>query len=915
MSTPSPAASSAPTPRAAAVPGGLARAGWLRSPTLAAAAVLALSLAIMLSAAIPYREALLRDRLSFLPAAAGRVGLSVLSELKALGQAARSVQVGLENHPDMTQAEFDRLVDQLKVRQNFASVMAVAFARKQVDEFGRDHYYTELIAPEAGNERLRGLDVISQSNNLEALERALRSDEPTLSAPFRLVQYGQRDHLIDGIVMRLPVLGRNNGEMTTEHGSLAVSFQLSRLIDGATRQAGTELPFELQLWVADQAGQLSSVYSSAVAGVTAHGATDLGEFAQALTFGGAHWQLRLIPLPGAVDGVDRALIWFVGFGLLASFGFSAFVWAQVRTRRQSERLAERMFASAQQSEQRFKQLSELLPTATLMADEADGSIDYVNVAGRNLLRIGAENQSVVLHQLLPRGEPDLAALSASDMDLVDALNLDADEHRVTVRALDGRDFEASWRETRLLVGNKTMRLVVIEDITERTQLTTQLRYQATHDSVTGLFNRREFDRRLHQRVEHSAATGRIEALLYVDLDQFKLVNDTCGHLAGDQLLVDVAATLRRCVGADGWVARLGGDEFGIMMRAASVAEIRSAAERVRGAIEMMDFRWEERRYGLTASIGAVAIDGGRHVAPRELLAFADTACYLAKEAGRNRVVVHEENRSSALRRRAEMDWIPRIRQALAEDRLLLCYQELRPLRDEDKQRGAHFELLVRLRDEQGNIVPPGAFIPAAERFGVMPEIDRWVVSYALRHFSRLHPQGDDIGMCAINLSGATMSDESFPQFLLELLKSESVRPERLCFEITETAAVTHFDRACALIRSLQALGCKVALDDFGAGMSSFGYLKNLPIDYLKIDGSFIREIETDAMSQSIVRAVTEIGHRFKTRVVAEFVPGPSACDVLSDIGVDFAQGFAIHVPHEVVLDRAPESHRETTRPQ
>ena len=882
-------------------------AAWLRSPVLAAVAVFVLCMLLVVSAAVPYREAMRRDRLSFLPAAAERVGRAVLSQLQALGQAARAVQVGLENHPDMNQAQFDRLVEQLQISRNFPSVMAVAYARKQVDKDGRVHYYTELIAPEAGNQRLRGLDVSSQANNLEALERSLRSDDPTLSAPFRLVQYGQRDTLIDGIVMRLPVLSRDRTRAAQEYGSLAVSFQLSRLIDGATRQAGSELPYEVQLAVRDANGQMNAVYSSALAGLTAEGAGEHGEYTQPLRFGGAQWELRLVPSAAAVGGAGRAFAWFVGIGLFAALGFAAFVWAQVRTRRRSEWLAERMVASAQQSEQRFKQLSELLPTAMLMADARSGSLEYINAAGRKLLRLAGDPRGVLLHQLLPRGEPAQADIAGSDMDLSDRLDLDADEQRVTVRALDGREFQASWRETSLTVGANAMRLIVVEDITERSQLTTQLRYQASHDSVTGLFNRREFDRRLHQRVEHSAATGRIEALLYVDLDQFKLVNDTCGHLAGDQLLVELAATRRRCVGIDGWVARLGGDEFGIMMRAASVLEIRKAGERVRAAVEAMDFQWEGRRYGLTASIGAVAIDASSDVAARELLALADTACYLAKEAGRNRVVVHEENQSTALRRRAEMDWIPRIRLALAENRLLLCYQELQPLRQKAGSAGAHFELLVRLRDEQGNVVPPGAFIPAAERFGVMPEIDRWVVSYAIRNFDRLHPQGSEIGMCAINLSGATMSDESFPQFLLALLKSESVRPERLCFEITETAAVTHFDRACALIASLQALGCKVALDDFGAGMSSFGYLKNLPIDYLKIDGSFIREIETDAMSQSIVRAVTEIGHRFRTRVVAEFVPGAAACRVLSEIGVDFAQGFAIHVPQEIVLEPRDES--------
>jgi len=280
---------------------------------------------------------------------------------------------------------------------------------------------------------------------------------------------------------------------------------------------------------------------------------------------------------------------------------------------------------------------------------------------------------------------------------------------------------------------------------------------------------------------------------------------------------------------------------------------------------------------------------------RTVLAQADTACYMAKERGRNRIHLFSEHDLETTQRRGEMEWASRLRQALAENRFSLHYQEIQPLRTPRAGEGAHFELLLRLRDEQGTLVPPGAFVPAAERFHLMPQLDRWVLQTALANFDRLHPQGA-VGLCSINLSGNTLEDEQFPGFVMEQLERHGVAPERICFEITETAAVGNMARVVHFIQRLRARGCRFALDDFGVGMSSFGYLKNLPVDYIKIDGSFIREIETDAMSYSIVRAVTDIGHQVGVEVVAEFVGNERTVELLRGLGVDYAQGYAIHVP-------------------
>jgi EAL domain-containing protein (putative c-di-GMP-specific phosphodiesterase class I) len=277
---------------------------------------------------------------------------------------------------------------------------------------------------------------------------------------------------------------------------------------------------------------------------------------------------------------------------------------------------------------------------------------------------------------------------------------------------------------------------------------------------------------------------------------------------------------------------------------------------------------------------------------------------MAKERGRNRVHLFSEDDSETTQRRSEMEWAGRIREAINEGRFLLHYQELVPLWHGEQAEGVHMELLIRLRDENGGMVSPGAFIPAAERFGLMPQLDRWVVDTALANFSRLHPSGKPVKLCAINLSGPTFEDDSFADFVLQRLEDYGVSPQRICFEITETAAVSNMARAVEFMQRLRSAGCKFSLDDFGSGMASFGYLKNLPVDFIKIDGSFIRNIETDPVSYSIVRAVTDIGHQLGLQVVAEWVADDRARDLLRGLSVDYAQGFAIHKPEAALCFRS-----------
>jgi diguanylate cyclase (GGDEF)-like protein/PAS domain S-box-containing protein len=866
-------------------------------PSLALAGVVAaFGVALTILATRSYQQALQREASVALARAAERYDLVIESRLQACGSLVRAIQLVLGRQPDLDPAEFEQRVVALRATRSFPSLQAVGYAPRSVDPAsGAVAYRYTLVAPLAGNERLVGLDVASQPANLAVLQRARDTDEPQMSEPFTLVQFDRPGEQADGVVIRLPVFAdvlagaSVAARRASERGSIVASFRIATLMQGVMGDEGRDLPYELRLRASDAAAA-PLIYSSHRAGLSAAGDPMLRPALARIDFGGQTWRLELLPDARWYAATRRETAVVGAIGLLASLLLAGWIAALHSTQRRAERLAERLAQRVKDTEQRFRQLTELQPTAVLLVNREQGRIDYVNHAGRALLGIdhGEPPGQVQDYGLDPACLGESATTEAGDV---------AGEERVAELCnRQGRSFQAVLRHAEMPGDDDQGHwLLLLEDATERLQLTAQLRYQAAHDALTGLLNRREFDHRLQRALARRDGGEGQGALLYLDLDQFKLINDTCGHAAGDQLLARAAQALREAVPAGSVVARLGGDEFGLILPGSTPEAIRAEGERLRQAIERMAFFWEGRRFALTASIGAVAFGARAQRPAAELLAIADTACYLAKEGGRNRVVVYDEDETASRQRRNEMDWVQRIREALAEDRFCLYYQELQPLGDRPPE-GVHFELLVRLRDREGRLVPPGAFIPAAERFGVMPAVDRWVVATALREFAHLHPAGRHIGLCAINLSGATMGDDSFPAFLLDQLRRADVPPERLCFEITETAAVANFRQAAALITELRQLGCKVALDDFGAGMSSFGYLKNLPVDYIKIDGSFIREIDRDAMSQSIVRAITEIGHQFRTQVVAEFVNQPQTLLLLGGIGVDYAQGFGVHVP-------------------
>ncbi|MGH8072550.1 MAG: bifunctional diguanylate cyclase/phosphodiesterase [Lysobacter sp.] len=824
-----------------------------------------------------------------LEATADTIAASVDDRLRTCEMLARSVQSLFLASAEVEPSEFENLYRNLRPRERFPSLQAVAYAERGSD----GHYVTTLVAPSAGNAAVKGLDVAAQPANLAALLVSRDTDQPILSAPFRLLQqHHTAGRKGDGVTLRLPIFRPGPPPQSQDErrerirGSVAISFNVSSLIEDSLQY--DEMGTMFHTTVADvTSGEPKALFDS-----HPHAHVDAGAgTTRTIEFGGRDWQIALHPMEHAFAATDWSQSVLLP-GLLASALFSLLVWSVLTSRRRALEQGWRMSRRYRESEERFRVLNDLLPALVLLARGDDGRITYLNQASR--LRLGETAGDLRLSSLF--GDRQLGArMQAGEL-------ADGSPSEAMLVSANHDSFWASIATARVDVGGDDMLLMVATDISEQRQLTELLGYQASHDALTELYNRREFERRV-ERVLRSVSTGGPPAtLLYMDLDQFKLINDTSGHVAGDQLLIQLATMMREQLGGEGvLLARLGGDEFGVLTPH-DASQAREVAERLRQHIDGYVFVWEQRTYTVSVSIGGVALDHPG-LAFKDVLAQADTACYMAKESGRNRVHFYSASDDETARRHGEMEWANRLRWAVAEQRLLLMYQEVRPLSGESN--GPYVELLLRFRDQQGRLVLPGAFLPAAERYGLMPMIDRWVIRTVLSNFDRLHPSGERLELATINLSGASIEDESLVDLILELLQEHQVAPERVCFEITETVAVRNLSHVARFLGRLRDAGCKLALDDFGAGMSSFGYLKNLPVDIIKIDGSFIRDLLSDPMSYAIVRAVTDIGHQRGLIVIAEWVSGSDVMEALARIGVDYAQGFGLHQPEPIPLHLRP----------
>ena len=446
-------------------------------------------------------------------------------------------------------------------------------------------------------------------------------------------------------------------------------------------------------------------------------------------------------------------------------------------------------------------------------------------------------------------------------------------------------------------------VVIYEDITDSKQLAERLSYQATHDDLTGLINRVEFENRLTEMVADAKRGGTEHALCFLDLDQFKVINDTCGHIAGDELLQQLGKLLSASTRRSDTLARLGGDEFAILIPGCEAQQAVQIAEKFRELIEAFQFIWESQVFTIGVSIGVTVIDRAS-VNRTEVLKQADTACYAAKNAGRNRVYLYEHQDTRLAEQEGEFKWVNEIREALLEDRLEL---EVQPIINTRSNQLDSFEVLVRLRGRQGQLFPPGAFLPSAERYNLSEKIDKWVIDNVFDWLETHQKNLRFLKTMAINLSGASLGHTDMLAYITSKFATASFSPSLIKFEITETAAIGNLRNANAFIKALSEIGCQFSLDDFGSGLSSFGYLKNLPVQSIKIDGMFVRDMMNDPLDYEMVKSINDIGHVMGLETIAEFVENEEVWAKLKSIGVDYGQGYYLGKPMPIAFIMNPDN--------
>jgi diguanylate cyclase (GGDEF)-like protein len=422
-------------------------------------------------------------------------------------------------------------------------------------------------------------------------------------------------------------------------------------------------------------------------------------------------------------------------------------------------------------------------------------------------------------------------------------------------------------------------------------------FQTSHDPLTGLINRREFEKRLEAALTSASGSSRRHAICYLDLDHLDMVNDTCGHRAGDAVLRQVAARLQTLVRGTDVLARIGGDQFAALLTDCNLDNATAVGENLREAVRKLRFPWEDHVFEVSTSVGIASIDAATpHFS--DALSAAHAACLVARQDGGDRARTYQPSDLAHGHHHHLARWMQKVREAVENSRFQLLVQEIAPTEDRANH-GRHGELLVRMLDEQGNLVAPHTFLSAAERYNLMPAVDRWVIQNSFSALENGSNALSSLDLCAINLSGQSLSDPELPDYVTELLDSANFPAERLCFEITETAVVENFESARTFIQALKQRGCRFALDDFGSGMSSYSYLKNLPVDYLKIDGSFVRGMLEDPIDRAVVESINQIGHDLDMKTIAEFVENDEILAALSEVGVDYAQGAAIGEPKPV----------------
>lgn len=596
---------------------------------------------------------------------------------------------------------------------------------------------------------------------------------------------------------------------------------------------------------------------------------------------------------GDVEGVRPPSPWQLEF-MQTMAGHVAVAMDRVRFMQARKRAEDALYDEKERLQVTLQAISD-----AVISTNASGDLLYINPAAEMLtgwaLTAAVGRPYGEVFRVIDAGH------GAAEVDLVAEAILAAQSHRypqIRLQQLQGGSVlvEAAVSPIQDADGELQGAVLVFRDVTEQRRLSEEIAFQATHDELTGLGNRRAFEQALTLAFECTREKTQHHVVCYLDLDDFKVVNDTCGHTAGDELLCQIARLFARLLRDEDLLCRIGGDEFGILLADHSVAAAMLVADRLQHSLAAYRFVWLEQSFGVGVSIGMVALDA-QSESVGALLQAADSACYVAKDAGRSRIHLYAIDDPALAQRYGVMEWVSRIEHALLNDRFVLFAQPIVPL-DGRESGGLHCELLLRMQDEQGALVSPGQFMPAAERYHLASRVDRWVVTHALQWVAE---HQDRIEQCAINLSGQSLGDAAFMAFVLQSLSDSPLPCAKLCFEITETAAISNLQTANHFIETLRSRGCKFSLDDFGSGLSSFAYLRNLPVDVLKIDGQFVKDIAHDPVSLAMVKSIHEIGCLMGKQTVAEFVESQAILDLLREIGVHYAQGYAVGYP--VPLDQ------------
>ncbi len=580
---------------------------------------------------------------------------------------------------------------------------------------------------------------------------------------------------------------------------------------------------------------------------------------------------------------------------LLSFVLATLVYAimKVLPLRALKSVTDALFREKDRAEATLYSIGEAVVTTN-----ADGGINYMNPAaerlfGRSFKEVRGRQVADVIHLHDAKGEPVESSLDeALKTNTIVTCQGNSELRRADGSAIAVEECSAPINDRE---GAVTGGVVILRDVSVTREYVQRRSWEATHDPLTGLFNRREFESRVELALADAQNTGRCHVLCYMDLDRFKVVNDACGHAAGDELLIQLTGLMQARVRDTDTLARLGGDEFGLLLHACDEMRGQLIATDIMAAVNDCNFAWETKVFSVGVSIGLTAFSE-QHTSVAEVIGEADCACYWAKEQGKNRVVVFVASDMDLAARRSETGWVGRINDAFRDQRFVLYHQTYRML-DAKAGHNEHLEVLLRMIGEDGEIIVPRRFLPAAERYNLMPQIDRWVINEVFSRFDALVAERGGAALtCAINLSGASVNSEGLLDFIRKAAHQYSLKPGSICFELTETVAVNNLQAAALFISECRAMGFQFALDDFGTGTSSFGYLKNLPVDYLKIDGSFVRNIEHDSVDYAMVETINRIGHLLGKRTVAEYAENEATIASLGKIGVDFAQGYGVCLP-------------------